>query len=275
MLQRAILHVDVDCFYAQVEMIRNPSIDRDRPVAVTQKFLVVTCNYPARAAGVGKLMRIDKAKEICPDLALVSGEDLTPYREASESIFAALSAFGPCQKLGLDELFVDVTALAEAEVGVPWASGCNVHYAVAGTRSAEAEAHTGTNYRPQDLRAAAAASSSASDASWRASDDAHASQQQLLLRAASAVAVRCKAAVLAQSGLTVSVGVACNKLLAKLVSGLHKPDGLSALPPSESVAFLRPLDVRVLPGVGFAATSRLHAAGLRTVGDVAALPGGP
>ena len=119
MLRRAILHVDVDCFYAQVEMARNPHLDRDRPVAVTQKFLVVTCNYPARAAGVGKLMRIDKAKEVCPDLVLVSGEDLTPYREASESIFAALSAFGPCQKLGLDELFVDVTALAEAEVGVP------------------------------------------------------------------------------------------------------------------------------------------------------------
>ena len=56
------------------------------------------------------------------------------------------------------------------------------------------------------------------------------------------------------------------------MSGLHKPDGLSALLPSQSAAFLAPLDVRVLPGVGAAATGRLYDAGVRTIGDVAALP---
>lgn len=49
---RAILHVDVDCFYVQVELVRNPKLDPERPVAVTQKFLVVTANYAARVSAV-------------------------------------------------------------------------------------------------------------------------------------------------------------------------------------------------------------------------------
>ena len=47
---------------------------------ITQKYLVVTCNYPARAAGVGKLMSTKEARKKCPSLVLISGEDLTPYR---------------------------------------------------------------------------------------------------------------------------------------------------------------------------------------------------
>ena len=82
-------------------------------------------------------MRIDTAKERCPDLVLIAGEDLTPYREASDTIFTALSAFGPCQKLGLDEFFLDVTASARAAPADQWAESCHVHCAAAGTRSAE------------------------------------------------------------------------------------------------------------------------------------------
>ena len=261
---RAILHVDVDCFYVQVEMLRNPHLDKDRPVAVTQKFLCVTANYPARAAGVGKLMRIDVAKERCPDLVLISGEDLTPYREASATIFAALSSFGPCQKLGLDELFVDVTAKAlERAEDDAWASGCHVHSAAHGTTSAEALEGRATNYRPQDLRAAAATTTTTAAAPEDADDSLP------LLKRASHLAVQCKEAIRLQTGLTVSIGVATNKTLAKLTSGLHKPDGLTSLPSSQALAFLSPLDVRVLPGVGGAAAPRLRQIGVNTVADLA------
>lgn len=58
------------------EEVRQPSL-RERPMGVTQKYLIVTCNYPARAAGVTKLMGIVEAKKKCPDLILVNGEDLT------------------------------------------------------------------------------------------------------------------------------------------------------------------------------------------------------
>ncbi|XP_075345215.1 DNA polymerase iota isoform X2 [Mycteria americana] len=85
--RRVIVHVDLDCFYAQVEMIRNPEL-RDKPLGVQQKSIVVTSNYEARKLGVKKLMSVKDAKEKCPQLILVNGEDLTPYREMSYKVTA-------------------------------------------------------------------------------------------------------------------------------------------------------------------------------------------
>jgi len=108
--RRVVAHFDADCFYAQVEELRDPRL-ASRPVAVTQKYLVVTANYAARKAGVGKLMSVAEAKRLCPDAAFACGEDLTPYREFSKRIRHVLARFGACEKLGLDECWVDVTNL--------------------------------------------------------------------------------------------------------------------------------------------------------------------
>jgi DNA polymerase iota len=54
---RTIVHIDADCFYAQVEMLRDPTL-RDKPLGIQQKNIVVTCNYKAREFGVKKLMSI-------------------------------------------------------------------------------------------------------------------------------------------------------------------------------------------------------------------------
>ncbi|KAM6471063.1 DNA polymerase iota isoform 2-T2 [Liasis olivaceus] len=84
---RIIVHLDLDCFYAQVEMICNPEL-RSKPLGVQQKYLVVTCNYEARKVGVKKCMGVEEAKAKCPDLVLVNGEDLTKYRELSYRVTA-------------------------------------------------------------------------------------------------------------------------------------------------------------------------------------------
>jgi DNA polymerase IV len=78
--------------------------------------------------------------------------------------------------------------------------------------------------------------------------------------------------VLAETGLTASVGVATTKMIAKLASDLAKPDGLLLVVPGTELAFLHPLEVRRLWGVGPATGKRLAALGVRTVGDLAALP---
>ncbi len=77
-----------------------------------------------------------------------------------------------------------------------------------------------------------------------------------------------KRRIQAERGLTASIGVAANKLLAKLASDFQKPDGLTLIRESEKVSFLRPLPVRAIHGVGRVTEQVLNGAGLRTVGDL-------
>ena len=81
-----------------------------------------------------------------------------------------------------------------------------------------------------------------------------------------------KERVRAETGLTASVGVAANKFLAKLASDYGKPDGLVVVPPQQVTEFLEPLPVSRLWGIGDKSEKRLLALGIRTVGQLAALP---
>ena len=89
---------------------------------------------------------------------------------------------------------------------------------------------------------------------------------------ARAVAEAVQAAVLATTRLTASLGVASCKVVAKIASDRRKPGGLTVVPPGREAAFLAPLDVRLLPGVGPRAEARLRGAGIATIGALAALP---
>ena len=128
---RVIAYFDVDCFYAQCEELRAGDRLRGKAVGITQKFLVVTCNYPARAMGITKLMSVSEAKKRAAaakgELHLVPGEDLTPFRDASDTMWTELrraaeedaavsSAATPVERGGLDEFVVDITGLAQAEL---------------------------------------------------------------------------------------------------------------------------------------------------------------
>jgi DNA polymerase IV len=86
------------------------------------------------------------------------------------------------------------------------------------------------------------------------------------------IARQIKERIRAETGLVASVGVAPNKFLAKLVGDLAKPDGLAVLPADKVGEFLAPLPVGRIWGVGARAEKRLHALGVRTVGELAALP---
>ena len=91
------------------------------------------------------------------------------------------------------------------------------------------------------------------------------------LDAAVAFAQRVRARVRAEVGLTVSAGVASGKMVAKIASDLDKPDGLTVVRPGTEAAFLAPMPIARLWGIGPKTQPRLEAAGVRTIGDVAAL----
>jgi DNA polymerase IV len=82
-----------------------------------------------------------------------------------------------------------------------------------------------------------------------------------------------KKKILTERGLTASIGIAANKLLAKLASDFKKPDGLTLIAERDKMAFLRPLEVRSLHGVGKATQEVLNKAGIETIGDLQDHPG--
>ncbi|GJD09225.1 DNA polymerase iota [Galdieria sulphuraria] len=92
---KTIIALDMDYFYCQVELRKRPDIDRNRPVGAFQRNLVVTCNYPARAAGVKKLMLVKDAIACSEIISLI------------KDTFGVVAV----ENLGLDEFFIDVTKI--------------------------------------------------------------------------------------------------------------------------------------------------------------------
>ncbi|SKC32254.1 DNA polymerase IV [Photobacterium piscicola] len=111
-IQRKIIHVDMDCFYAAVEMRDNPAL-RDIPIAIggrsEQRGVVSTCNYLARKYGVHSAMPTAQAMKLCPHLTLVHGR-MEIYRQVSQQIRAIFARYtDKIEPLSLDEAYLDVS----------------------------------------------------------------------------------------------------------------------------------------------------------------------
>ncbi|MBY6018111.1 DNA polymerase IV [Halomonas denitrificans] len=109
---RKIIHVDMDCFFAAVEMRDNPEY-RGRPLAVggaaDSRGVIATCNYEARQFGVRSAMPSSEAKRRCPELLLVRGR-MAVYKAVSEQIRAIFARYTDLiEPLSLDEAYLDVT----------------------------------------------------------------------------------------------------------------------------------------------------------------------
>lgn len=206
--QRAILHVDMDAFYASVEQRDYPEL-RGKPLIVggtSGRGVVAAASYEVRKFGVRSAMPIAEALRRCPEAICVRPR-MQRYQEASRQIFAIFHEFTPLvQGLSLDEAFLDVTA------------------------------------------------------------------SQSLHGDAAGIARAIKQRILATTALTASVGVAPNKLVAKIGSDLNKPDGLTLIPPERIHSVLDPLSVRRLPGLGRKLGERVERAGIRTLGELRRAP---
>ena len=109
---RKIIHIDMDCFFAAVEMRDNPAL-RDIPIAIggsrVQRGVISTANYPARKFGVRSAMPTGMALKLCPHLTLLPGR-FEAYREASHHIREIFSRYTSLiEPLSLDEAYLDVS----------------------------------------------------------------------------------------------------------------------------------------------------------------------
>jgi DNA polymerase IV len=203
-----VLHVDMDAFYASVEVLKDPSLS-GRPVAVGgagPRGVVMSASYEARAFGVRSAMPSARARRLCPDVVFVA-PDFASYQAHATRLREILMTFTPAvEPLSLDEAFLDVGG-ATTLFGAP----------------------------PE-------------------------------------IAGKVRAEVLRELSLVCSVGVAPNKLLAKLASEQAKPDGLVVVPAERALDFLHPLPVSALWGVGEKTHDTLGRLGVRTVGELDGLP---
>jgi DNA polymerase-4 len=204
---RSIAHVDMDAFFASVEVRDNPSL-RGKPVLVGypgKRGVVAAASYEARRFGCHSAQVMTVALRKCPQAVVIEPHH-DRYVEVSHAAFEIFARFTPLvEGLSIDEAFLDLSG-TERLHGVPRVIGEAI-----------------------------------------------------------------RAAVQRELELTCSVGLASNKFVAKIASERNKPDGLTEVVPGSERAFLEPLPVRALWGVGPRTEQALARYGARTIGDIAAL----
>ena len=235
--RRWIAHLDMDAFYASVELLRYPEL-KGRPVVIgggrrhqpeplgdgTHRFatldgyagrgVITTATYPARDLGVHSGMGLMKAALRAPQAVLLP-VDFEQYRLYSRRFKAAVAEVVPLMEdRGIDEIYLDLSDQPGAQEAV-------AHDPYGGVR---------------------------------------------------ALALDIKNNVRRATGLSCSIGVTPNKLLAKIASDLDKPDGLTLITHADLAERIWPLPVRRVNGIGPKAGAKLAALGIATIGELALQP---
>lgn len=233
--QHVWLHLDLDAFFAQVEVLDDPTL-AGTPVLVggrSGRGVVSTASYAARKYGAHSGMPMSQALRLCPHATVlpVRGER---YRECSERVFDVCRAFSDrLHVVGCDEAYLDLSGLER------WASHLTQHSALPD----EAYARAPASARPGP------------GVDW----GAH-------------LAVALRHAVREATRLSCSVGVAPNRFLAKIASDHRKPGGVTVVHEHEAEDFVASLPLRALRGVGPATEDKLRARGFDTGADLVRLP---
>jgi nucleotidyltransferase/DNA polymerase involved in DNA repair len=202
---RKIVHLDADAFFASVEQSADARL-RGKPIAVggESRGIIASASYEARKFGVYTPMPTARARKLCPQLIVLSG-DYERYEVFSQRMFSFAYDFTPnVEQTSIDEVYFDIT---------------------------------GNRTKPSIEIA------------------------QIISRA-----------IRQSLKITVSEGVASNKLISQIASKLNKPAAFQDVPTGQEKQFLHPLPNRWLPGIGPKAAVRLNAAGLAAIGQIAATP---
>lgn len=213
-LLRAIGHLDLDYFFAQVEEVENPAL-KHLPVVVCvysgrtdESGVVSTANYRAREFGVRSGIPIYLAKlRLKGTEAVFVPMNQAKYQAYSERIMDSLRSQFEVEQTGIDEAFFDLTR------------------------------KSGGDYSK-----------------------------------AEELASQVKTGILKEEGLTCSIGIAPNKVVAKIASDFKKPDGLTIVRPGDVLSFLFPLSVDKVPGVGPKTSKVLRENGVESIQGLAGYP---
>ncbi|MFX0038620.1 MAG: DNA polymerase IV [Promethearchaeota archaeon] len=207
-MNRLILHCDLDCFFAAVEIRDNPQY-KDKPVIIGAdpkegqgRGVIATCNYEARKYGLHSAMPISQAYKKCPH-----GIYLRPngkkYFKVSKQVMKILESYSnEFQRVGTDEAYLELTGKAK-------------------------------NYREVKI-----------------------------------IAYEIQKEVLEKVGITISIGIAPTKSLAKIASDENKPNGVTVVEPENIYKFVKDMDITRIPGIGKKTKVYFYKKGIKKIGDI-------
>ncbi|KAK3314944.1 hypothetical protein B0H66DRAFT_327976 [Apodospora peruviana] len=242
--------------YSQCVENRQPSL-KSLPLGIKQKTILATCNYEARRRGVKKLMLITDAKKICPELVIANGEDLSPFRDVSKRLYALLRSYswnGKIERLGLDEMFLDVTDIVSYNLNLLNRNALHRSFFYLSRDDPE----RGFECDATDVAGCVHGGGQVSSATEAGLLD-NTVYMRLLLASHLARYLRLK---IEEEGFTTSCGISTNKLLAKLVGNKNKPRNqttLLALKEGDALSFMDEHRLRAVPGIGSKITHILEA----------------
>ncbi|VUX29633.1 DNA polymerase IV [Bifidobacterium breve] len=200
-----VLHIDMDAFYASLEVARNPGL-KGKPVIIGTgpRSVVSAASYEARRYGINSAMPAARAHQLCPDGVFLP-VDMAYYRMMSHRIMheVFLTITDQFEQVSVDEGYMDVSG-ALLEWDKPSAIGAWIRQQVA-----------------------------------------------------------------ERFNVTCSVGIACNKLVAKMASTNAKPNGMLLIPEARSAQFVQMMPLRGIPGIGPSLEKRLNAWGVHSVAELA------
>ncbi|KAL3827725.1 hypothetical protein ACJIZ3_016527 [Penstemon smallii] len=261
---RVIAHIDMDCFYVQVEQRKQPTL-RGHPTAVVQYNSwkgggLIAVGYEARKYGVKRSMRGDEAKKVCPDIQLVQvpvargKADLSVYRNAGSEVVSILARRGRCERASIDEVYLDLSEAAE-------------------TMLAESPPERLESISEEALKSHVlglhmdGVSTKDCVKEWFLMSNVH--RRDKLLACGALIVAEIRLEVLNETEFTCSAGIAHNKMLAKLASGMNKPAQQTIVPFSSVEKLLEPLPIKKMKQLGGKlGTSLLADLGVDTVGGL-------
>ena len=201
-------HIDLDAFFASVEILDNPQY-KGKPLIIGTpgpRHVASTCSYEARKYGVHSAMPMTTALRLCPDAICVPGR-MKRYSEMSKRVMSIIRDFAPgFLQVSVDEAFLDLTGMERI-------------YPLPGK-----------------------------------------------------AARKLKAMILSETGLTVSIGVASSRFIAKLASDYRKPDGLTIVPHGKEELFVDTVGLKKLWGIGDSTLRSLEKRGITTTGTLRRYP---
>ncbi|NWU89163.1 POLK polymerase, partial [Upupa epops] len=267
-LSNTIVHIDMDAFYAAVEMRDNPEL-KEKPIAVGSMSMLSTSNYHARRFGVRAAMPGFIAKKLCPHLTIVP-LNFEKYGKVSKEVREILSEYDPkFMPMGLDEAYLNITEHLEERL--TWPEDRRRFFF--DTEGITGKGNDDKSKFNENVYSSSPVLFEDNTPTVDNSDEQGTQSVEnsvVFGTSADEVVKEIRFRIEQKTQLTASAGIAPNMMLAKMCSDRNKPNGQFRIPPERQAVldFLKDLPIRKVPGIGKVTEKMLKALGIETCSEL-------